>query len=266
MPYDLIVTSASRPHLLARTLRSLLDMVDVLPVRAIVHDDAAFPGRLRAIEDVVEDEVAGRGIEATIRHSAPSVGLGPALHWLLAQARTPYVLYSQDDHVAVRKIPVSEAIGILDDYGLHQIRFNKRTTMDRKGDFVKVEQRYGPATLCVADHWYFQTGVWRVSQIKPVVDWWYFYGPGAFSEHAEAKLNDAMNGRWAAPLVGPRTFPSDVYRADVIGARELWMDPSERARTVKTFIWGPVGEPPYIEHIGTAPSDWANPRANRDKA
>jgi hypothetical protein len=174
---------------------------------------------------------------------------------------------------------------------LNQIRFNKRDTLDKKGregeEFFKREflfplteepgeRSHGvpsavflPETvdprwrllLCAADHWYFQCGVWRVSAIKPIVDWWMSpagAAEGAFGEWCEVKINQVMNGQWnhVIPKLGP-----DVPWIDL---PELWNHVDIRRRIHKTFIWGKIGEPRFVEHIGHLPEDWALERANRD--
>lgn len=260
IPYELIIPSAARPHLLQRVLGTLFARVDQFPQRVWIHNDERFPDRVQAIEAcraMVPDEVP-----VTIHHDNPPIKHGPALHWLLQQVRTDYVLYSQDDHEVVRPLPVRAALSVLENFGLHQIRFNKRDTMDKKGEFVKLEQAFGPDICCVADHWYFQTGVWRVAAIKPVVDWWATAGGahGAFDEHCEVKINQVLNGEWRRKHPD-FDQPVPCLDPDTDGA---WNDPAVRARVHKTFIWGPVGEPAYVHHIGHLPEDWALERSNRD--
>jgi hypothetical protein len=263
IPYEVIIPSASRPHLLARVLQSFFVHVDQPPVRVLLHDDACFPGKAAAVGDALHDHVP-LAIDVAWAHDDPPIKHGFALHWLLSRVTTPYVLYMQDDHEVVRDLPVRWALNVLDTHRLNQIRFNKRDTLDKKGrdgeEFFKVEQAFGDATLCAADHWYFQCGVWRVSAIKPIVDWWATEGAahGAFGEHCEVKINQVMNGQWnhITPKLGP-----DVPWIDL---PELWNKPEIRARVHKTFIWGRIGEPRFVEHIGHLPEDWALERANRD--
>jgi hypothetical protein len=248
IPYEIILTSASRPHLLKETLRTLMSGVTQRPTRLLIHNDEVFPDREREMLDIIE--YYGQRVTVRYVNCKPPRRLGPALQWLLSQVTTEYVLYSQDDHVTLRPLPIHRALGVMERYGLNQIRFNKRVTMDKKGEFVKRETTYDdgnvpPVTLCTADHWYFQTGLWRVAPIRDVVDWWTKHGPGIFAEHSEAKINDALNGGMRA-----HGYPGLIDP-------ERWNFPAARAETVKTFIWGSVGEPPFIQHIGTDEKDWA---------
>ena len=156
IPYELIIPSSSRPHLLGRLLESLFAHVDQLPTRVILHDDAVFPDRREAVAALVQDWAARTHRQFVVAYADPPIKHGPSLHWLLRHVVQPYVLYSQDDHVVVRDLPIARALGILSIHGLNQIRFNKRDTMDKKGregqEFYKVEYRFGdPAgevTLC----------------------------------------------------------------------------------------------------------------------
>ena len=273
IPYDLIVASASRPHLLDEVLRTLFLHLDHPPARVLIHDDAVFPEKQAEIGEVVAARVPA-DIPTITLYDNPPITHGPALKKLLDLVTTEYVLYSQDDHKAVRSIPVGPALNLLDVHGLNQIRFNKRKTMPSKGpegaEFFKVEKEFAldlnaydsdTQKVCVADHWYFQTGVWRVAAIKPVLDWWTAHPEvGAFSEHMEAKVNQTFNGEFTryhgdfGPEV-PILKPQD-------GA---WNDPEVRARIHKTFIWGRIKEPQFVEHTGVDPKDWALKRDNRDR-
>lgn len=292
IPYELIIPSASRPHLLARVLASLHAALDQPPERLLVHDDAVFPGKQGEIKSTVYAVADLWKIPVWFQADNPPLFHGPALHRLLAQVQTEYVLYSQDDHQAVRDLPIAPALHLLHHYSLNQIRFNKRDTMDKKGregaEFHKIESRFFCeglssqwmpqavhssavaenadifrwVTLCAADHWYFQTGAWRVAAIKPVVDWWASPAGaqhGAFTEHMEVKINQVFNGQWRGKHPD---FPPEV---PILDDPAQWADPAVRARVHKTFIWGPVGEPAYVQHLGTDPKDWALIRGNREQ-
>ena len=252
LPYDLIIPSARRPHLLGPTIRTLLAHVDRQPERILIHDDICWEGRDRAMQDVLQSIPAEKLVYG---EHAPPIRHGPALGWLLDRVQTEYVLYSHDDFETIRPLPISTALDVMHTYHLHHIRFNKRATMDYKGEFRKIEKRFGEHTLTVADHWYFQTSLWRVDQIRPVVRWWMTDGAGcgAFAEHAEVKINQVFNGQWFPLFTPPPTM-------EFAGEPTRWNDPEYRARFQKTFIWGKVGNGAYIKHLGHAAHDWALPR------
>lgn len=298
IPYEVVIPSAARPHLLEQVLGTLLARVDQLPIIVRIHNDARWPGRREAIEHA--RRMVPDSVPVVIEHDDPPIKHGPALQRLLSQVQTEYVLYSQDDHRVVRPLPIAPALRLLRDHELNQIRFNKRDTMDKKGpegrEFHKIAFWFAcpdlpaawqyplpkpggmpvldlatgqptapiPGTavpLCAADHWYFQTGLWRVAAIKPVVDWWADPAGGgrlgAFAEHTEVKINDVFNGKYQAQVHFPQPPVPCCEPAQ-------WNDPLVRAAVHRTFIWGPIGEPAFVQHIGHQPADWALERANRD--
>jgi len=269
IPYELIIPSASRPHLLEPTLRTLLQYVDQPPQRILVHDDAVFPGQVAAVQRIVEGLSQQIGVSNHLGFDAVPIGHGPALKWLLDHVRTEYVLYSQDDFETLRPLPIQQALTIMHQHGLHQIRFNKRATMEFKetaqGRWYKKEKHFAHSPiddaciiqpLTVSDHWYFQTGLWRVSVIKPIVDWFMTnsYEWPWFHEGCEDKINRAMD------LVYPPAFT--IILSD--GAPWHQTDPDVRAQYQRTFIWGPIGEDRYIIHLGGDPKDFALRRPRQE--
>lgn len=270
VPYSLIVTSASRPHLLGPTLQSFLAHADALPQKIFIHNDAAFrPGTVEADHRWTQIKVGLADLDyprqIVLTHADPPRRLGLALWWLLHNVETEYVVYSQDDFVTVRDLPIRRALAVMMEYEARQIRFNKRATLSQKDTWKgvwKKEERVvytsaGAAeTLTVSDHWYFQTGLWRVAPIKAVVDWC-----TATPERtalfamlsAEEVINRAMDGAFG-PIPG----------LDIPGAEQDAESPTVRAQVQRTFIWGPIGEDRYIRHIGVDPADWTGEHPRED--
>ena len=289
IPYELIVPSASRPKLLGACLISTLARVDQPPKTIIVHDDVVKPETADEVRAVCEAIARSRDIPLLFEQHRPPLSHGPSLHKLLARVSTEYVLYTQDDQFVERDVPVRDALALMHAHTLHQIRFNKRATMEWKSTWQKREFHFGhpndlrcndgaghritirsaaervargaeplcdrcgvPAhvVLTVADHWYFQLGLWRVSRIKPVVDW-FIDQTSSFNEHAEIKTNKAMN-RGIAGFNGWAL--SHGYE---LPEQECYsMDQDVRARVQRTFIWGPIGEPRFTDNLAVNPEDW----------
>lgn len=257
--YDLIVASASRPHLLLRTLTSLFAKVDVMPRRLIVHDDEVFPNRREMIEHVVVAAVLGamrEPVPYVLEHQSPPIRHGPALVWLLTQTDAEYVMYSQDDHEVVRPLPVARCLDVMRAHDLAHVRFNKRATLDYKdtwqGRWFKKEFRFAldsarllglSQVLTVADHWYFQTSLNRTATLRDLVSRARTRHGVAFEYRCEDKINAELD----------REIGWDVAR-----------DPDVRATHARTFIWGRIGDDRYVEHIGGAREDWARPRDRLD--
>lgn len=256
--FELIIPSASRPHLLAQTLPSILDNVDQWPKRIIVHNDEVFPDRLNDIQEVLSS--CNRGIPVVFKNDNDTLGHGPSLTWMLEQAQTEYVLYSQDDLKVIRPLPIKDCLEVMHQHALHHVRFNKRATMHGKGigearwhkkEFkfeVSEETASGHSlsllhTLTISDHWYFQTALNRVAPLLGVCKW-FMGNSNAFREHCEMKINKAFNGQM--DYDGPGVFRG-----------ENPMDVDQRAVQQRTFIWGPIGNDKYIDNLGDNPDDWA---------
>jgi len=256
IPYEIICTSASRPDLLGPTLSSLMTMIDQRPERILVHDDAVFPERWDAVKDVIRDQALSWFAwppDVLLTHSDPPRRLGLALRWLLANVRTEYVLYTQDDFVTVRPLPLAQALLDMKLHGLNQIRFNKRATLEQKdtwrGPWIKKEVDFGGTVLTVSDHWYFQTGLWRTSVIRAALD--FLTETPESTRHlseglAERIINDVMDGVYG-PVPGLRV-PDPEDDAS---------DPEIRAELQRTFIYGPIGTDRFVRHIGVDRGNWA---------
>lgn len=291
IPYTLIVTASHRPHLLGPTLESLLRQVDQPPVTVILHDDAVLPFRAIAPTGTVahmkeettrEQELARRRNEtkAVLQRldlpvpvvytwADPPRRLGLALAWILDRVETEYALYSQDDFVTVRPVPIALALATMAQYDLHQIRFNKRATVGQKetwqGPWRKQESRFAGVrvtadaaprdVVCtVSDHWYFQTGLWRVAPIRAAIRW--LTANVARREMletggvlAEEGVNHAMDGRFG-PIPG-LAVPEDGHDGVATHIRQRYQ---------RTYIWGGIGEDRYIRHIGGADPTAEYPR------
>lgn len=244
MTYDVIVTSLrDRRDLLERTMRSMLPQLDQAPARIIIHEDVRrgveYPGAsTRERMDAIEREF---GVPISILVSEPARGLACAMPWLLAEASTEFVFYTQEDFDFVRPIPIRSCLQLMAEHRLNHVRFNKRKTLRVKGadraaheQFHKLEVQFGAQTMCVSDHWYFQASMWRASVARDgfaaVVK---ASSPGSFVDRGEMKFNHWLN----------TTIGGGVGSTDATGA-------ATRGMSVRTFIWGPIGEPAFISHTG----------------
>ena len=262
IPYDLIVTASHRPHLLQPTLASLLDHIDrkAWPQRILIHDDDTSRRitegeRLRqATMDVLR--ILDPPMPVVYTWASPPRRMGGALKFLLDQVTSEFVLYSQDDFVTVRRLPIAEAHELMEEYALNQIRFNKRATMAFKetwqGRWEKREMEFlapgGMRKLTVSDHWYFQTGLWRVRTIRAAMDWLTATPERRdILERAQAEeaINLVMDGRLGQ--IPGLVMPCGTHA-------------ETRAQDQKTFIWGPIGEDRYIRHIGGEDPSGDHPR------
>lgn len=242
MKYEVIVSSVhDRADLLDRTLRSMLPLLDAKPERVIVHEDARVgqdyvEGRTRAMLDAIERE---HGVPMVLLEKRPGGGLARAVLRLVEEARTEFVLYTQEDFDFLRPVPVARCLDIMAANDLHHVRFNKRKTMRVKGEdrpeperFYKVETTYDGQTFCISDHWYFQASLWRRSLAH----------------------DGFMSIVAAAPPGKPIDFCEMKFQRwfnKVHGGDVNLRDPALRRERLRTFIWGPIAEPAFIKHTGS---------------
>lgn len=254
MSYEIIVTSVhDRRDLLARTLRSLLLKLDAPPVRVLVHEDIRadrpfVAGETEALVLAIERE---HGVPVQLLRTNPAGGLARALRKLLDEARTEFILYTQEDFDTVRSIPASACVDLMAKHELHHVRFNKRKTMRIKGEhrdprewWTKQTHYFDEHPLTLSDNWYFQTSVWRRSialdGFRAVVE---RVRPGEHVQHAEIQFQ-----RWFHRAVGQNAGTVDGHQE----ARRLYC---------RTWIWGKIGEPAFIAHTGSErrTQGWVDP-------
>lgn len=232
MTYEVAVTAVSeRADLFVRAMELLLGALDAPPARILVHEDVRPGSRPGGIGDWLRTS----SLPHEHRVADPPRGMGAGMVWCFERATTPIVLYTQEDWGAVRPIPVGTALALMQSCGLHHVRFNKRKTMrakhaDTDHPWEKVEVVIGGQVLCVSDHWYTQTSLWRVAEALPGLR--VAAVSTRTSEQFVAAFNAAMNAAHGDPA-------------------RPWNDQAMRHERLRTYIWGPVGEPRFVEHLGS---------------
>lgn len=242
MTYDLCITAVSeRADLFCQAMASLLHHLDLWPARLIVHEDVRCtstgaplvePG---PIGDWLRWHPAGAG--AVHKITSPAAGLGPAMRWCFEQAASPIVLYTQEDMGAARQIPVRRALEVMTRHGLNHIRWNCRQTLPAKhGDkgknpspWRKVEVQFDGQTLCISDHFYTHTSLWRVGPALEGMRTVLQSQAVSSSNQFVARFNEWMNQR-----------NSDG---------RPWNDQQHRHERLSTYIWGGIGEPAYLTNL-----------------
>lgn len=258
--YDVVCTAVTdRADLFVASMDSLLRYVDAPPRRLVVHEDT------RAAQEAQGHNASYRGaIESWLRATradgriedfahrvrAPAGGMGSAVVWAMETAGTEFVLFTQEDWELLRPVPIAATIDFMSRRGVHHVSFNKRKTMPYKGEgptrwnkvpvtFAEEGEVYGVAdpargpVFTVCDHWRTQLGLWRREAALPALR-----QAAAMSSQSNAfvaRFNDLMNT--AALAAG--------------GAGRRWNDQRFRQEWMRTFLFGPIGEPPFIRHLGS---------------
>lgn len=249
--YAVAITAVTdRADLFVECTESLLANLDQAPDHLLIHEDtrretpAEMVGAIgRWLIRVDPKLVVMNGEYSKHTVSKPNVGMGLGMLWAFEKAQAlgyEFVLYTQEDWRAVRPIPVKKCLELMTEFNLHHVRFNKRKTMRAKHEdtphpWYKIEMPFGdpPTTLCVSDHWYTQTSLWRVSEALPGLRQ-AASAPGAGSqERFISMFNHYQN----------------VTRHGL--TTETWNNQALRHERLRTFIFGPIGEPRFIEHAGS---------------
>lgn len=291
IPYDLIVASASRPHLLKPTLASLLALVDQPPARILIHDDIRSTAReiqaSRALWAACYVELVRRCRYQSVPlplvlEDDPPVGFGLALAQLIDHAESKFALFTQDDFVAVRPIPVAAALATMAAHRIHFVSFHKRATRAVKdtwqGPWTKQAATFAVdaatvaplppsivsgtlhVTLTLNNQLSFQTGLWRVAPMRAALDYWTrdparrsLFSHPQWWQTSERMLNEVFDGlHGQLPAAAELTVPPP-------GADPR--DPVVRSAHQRTYLFGPIGEDRYVRHIGGDPKDWAGDHA-----
>jgi hypothetical protein len=256
IPYEIIISAVhDRGDLLDQTLRSMLAHLDQKPARIIVHEDARaskpiVEGRTEAIAALIEGEF---GVPVQLILTRPGTGLPKAMLRLLEASSTEFVLYNQEDLAIERDVPIARALEIMQRHALNSVIFNKRNTLPVKGQHIpdrarwwtKEEVDFDGQKLCIAEHWRFQMNLGRRALFLEGVKELLTANPSL------SRIEHPYNG-WLNTKYGENCGSVD-------GSQD------RRKRLLRTFIWGPVGEPRFIAHKGALrrTQGWEDPEHDR---
>ena len=256
IPYEVVVSSVhDRADLLERTLRSMLSQVDQRPARILVHEDvrSSMPFVSGRTEEILSKIDTGYGVPILLVQTNPGTGLPRAMLRLLEAAATEFVFYTQEDFDFVRPVPVAACLDLMQRHALNSVIFNKRNTLPVKGQHIpdrarwwtKEEVRFDGQALCVAEHWRYQANMGRralwLEGVKELVT----------ANPAIGRIEHPFNG-WLNQRYGEGCGSVDGSQA-------------RRRDLLRTFIWGPVGEPRFVLHTGAErrSQGWEDPEHDR---
>lgn len=220
--------SASRPDLLKRTLDSA--------IKAIRFDGDitwAFHEAVLRKEDSKKciEYVKSLGIFDIIEISDPPRGQGNSIDSILRKTKDDYFVHWEDDMLAVREIPLTEAYIILENcVDVHQIAFNRRKTGPTCGTFVKKEvYRYDGTILTTSPHWRYTPALWKLPFLLP---YWNLMSSGNLSgNNSHWGINNLIQGDAELKLKKDKDADWIIYHTG-------------------TYYYGPIGEKAFVQHIG----------------
>lgn len=253
IPFEVIVTSVhDRSDLLDETLRSMLEMLDQKPTRIIVHEDVRgsdsngreLPFVAGRTEEITARISGDHCVPVQLIQTRPGTGLARAMVRLLEAASSEFVFYTQEDFQFLRPVPVARCLEIMQAHALSHVRFNKRSTIAVKGMkgpngtirpkeqwWTKQEVQFDGQTFCISDHVYYQANLTRRA---------------LWLEGHKAILRGVPTG----DIRGEARFNHWLNTTYGNGAGSVDGDQEKRRDLCRTFIWGGVGEPKFIEHTG----------------
>jgi len=256
IPFEVIVSSVhDRRDFLDRTLRSMLGQLDQRPARIIVHEDVrdSEPFEAGASEAVCSAIERDSGVPVVLLQTRPGTGLPRAMLRLLEASATEFVLYTQEDFDFVRPVPVERCLGIMQAEAINSVIFNKRNTLPVKGAHIpdrarwwtKEEVTFDGQTFCVAEHWRFQANLCRRALFLEGVKELLTSAPGL--SRIEHPFNGWLNAKYGEGC------------GSVDGSQD------RRKRLLRTFIWGGIGEPRFVQHTGAEhrTQGWKDPEHDR---
>jgi hypothetical protein len=219
-----MVDSASRPHLLERTLTSLKTHFKYSGELYWIHYET-FLDEQKSMECL---ELAQEfGMNKILENHDPKgecVSIGRVLNGLWKTVE--YFIHWEDDYVALRDIDLDLCYKLMETNPLiNQIAFNRRRTMPEISTWRKKEFCFGEQIMTSCPHWRFCPAMWRLSFIK---DKW--------------KSFEGENGHWRLNDVLQKGFQPNKT-ADLV------------AEKLGTFYLGPIGELAYCKHIGKGQSN-----------
>jgi len=227
---DVIITSSSRPELLKLTMHYLETYLCFHGnFRFILHEDFVIPKESEKLVKWAEN--SGYFKKEDIICNNPPVGLEQALVNLMKRAKSPFVLYMQDDWVFERPIELDKAMYIMEHVSkVNNILFYKLSIPHARKTVFFREYYFPqfPQYLTLNNTWELMPGLWRTNFIKPVI----------------IDAMRANNQRTCMKKTAPAKITFNLRNADKKDDMDFLY------QNMGVFFWGQWGEPRYCRHIG----------------
>lgn len=219
----IMVDSASRPHLLERTLTSLKDNLRYLGELYWIHYET-FLDEDKSKECIKIAQAFGANkILENHDPKGECVSITRVLDGLWNVAK--YFIHWEDDYIALREIDLDLCYRLLEENDqIKQIAWNRRQTMSSMPGFTKKEFMFSDQKMTTCPHWRFCPAIWKLDFIK---DKWQAF--------------EGSNGHWRFNEILQVGFQPNKT-SDLV------------AEKLGTFYLGPISELAYCEHIGKGQS------------
>ena len=162
---DVLVTSTSRPELLARTIATMQEKLKFKTgqLRWLLHEDVLDKPKSRILRH--NAKYSGLFIDTVI--SDPRVGLGRSIEIMLPYVKSPIFFRTDDDWEYVREIDLDSLCDIFQNYEqVNQICFNKYAILGQKREFKRTSIQYNNTWLTLTRSWNWIPSLWRTQYTK----------------------------------------------------------------------------------------------------
>jgi len=229
---DILITSASRPDYLKRTVDSILEHVHSKDqFRWLLHEDVVRKSdSLKNIKWVMNS-----GLFDEMKVTYPAKRHGNAIKELLNMAQSEYIFRSEDDCIILKNINLDEVLNVFNiDKKVNQIGFREMNTSTLKENEVIKGER---CLTMQFPEWNLVPSIWRLSFIRPR---WIVTNRGEVSHHLFSGLNKKKYS-------------------------ELIKNKSWLQENLGSYWWGDGFATGYVKHIGVDATLYAQIEKKNEK-
>jgi hypothetical protein len=218
---EVVMTSASRPELLERTILSLLkNFKSNGKLKWSIHEDILN----KKASDRCIEFLNSLNLDLDLKTNDPPIGQCRSVIGLLENTTQEFVVKWEDDYILLKEVDLSSIINVMEKYNINQVVFSKRGIMSDKHGFKKKTIDFNGIKLTACHHWYMQPAIWRMSFIRDILK--------------KVKIECSPNFHWGINHHLERMFGGKINTDWVLN-------------NTRTFYFGEIGKDQTIQHIGT---------------
>lgn len=161
---DVLITSTSRPELLARTVETMQNKLKFSgQLRWLLHEDVLDELKSRVL--LHNAKYSGLFIDTVI--SDPNIGLGRSIGTMLSYIKSPIFFRTDDDWEYIREIDLDALYDVFEQFDhINQVVFNKYQIISKKRDFERENYKYNQTWLTITRSWNWIPAIWRTQYAK----------------------------------------------------------------------------------------------------
>lgn len=161
---DIVICGSGRPSLVPYCVNSIrkyiISQSRNTDFRILFHEDCVNNESQRTIKWCNDNGIV-------VFNSNPAIGYGNALHKMIHQVNTPYMMNMQDDWEFERTgIDIDRILWTMETHKLWSIVFHKYPMGRYKGDHFNKEYDYDGMKLVLCDGWRMIPSIWNTDIVK----------------------------------------------------------------------------------------------------